>query len=60
MSAAANAPDPPTQPSRSARLLDLVRKLIDYGKELAATIRQRAFTDPTLRHRAASAPLMSR
>ncbi len=46
MSAAANAPDPPTQPSRSARLLGLVRKLIDYGKELAATIRQRAFTDP--------------
>ena len=39
MSAAASAPDPTTQPSRSARLLDLVRKLIDYGKELAATIR---------------------
>ena len=47
MSAAANAPDPPTQPSRSASLLGLVRKLIDYGKELAATIRQRAFTDPS-------------
>jgi hypothetical protein len=46
MSAAANAPDPPTQPSRSANLLGLVRKLIDYGKELAATIRQRAFTNP--------------
>ena len=46
MSAAANAPDPPTQPSRSARLLGLVRRLIDYGKELAATIRERVFTDP--------------
>ena len=59
MSAAANAPDPPTQPSRSANLLGLVRKLIDYGKELAATIRQRAFTDPDLRP-PASAPPMSR
>jgi hypothetical protein len=39
-------PDPPTRPSRSASLLGLVRKLIDYGKELATTIRQRAFTDP--------------
>jgi hypothetical protein len=46
MPAAANAPDPPTQPSRSASLLGLVRKLIDYGRELATTIRQRAFTDP--------------
>ena len=46
MSAAANAPDQPTQPTRSANLLGLVRKLIDYGRELAATIRQRAFTDP--------------
>ncbi len=43
---AANALDPPAQPSRSANLLGLVRKLIDYGRELAATIRQRAFTDP--------------
>jgi hypothetical protein len=43
MPAEANAPDPP---SRSANLLGLVRKLIDYGRELAATIRQRAFTDP--------------
>jgi hypothetical protein len=42
MSAAANAPDPPTQPSRSANLLGLVRKLIDYGKELATTLQQRA------------------
>jgi len=46
MTATANVPDPPTQPSRSARLVHLVRKLIDYGKELAASIRQRAFTDP--------------
>ena len=46
MTAAANVPDPPTQPSRSTNLLGLVRKLIDYGKELAATIRRRAFTDP--------------
>jgi hypothetical protein len=47
MSAAANATDPPTQPSRSASLLGLVRKLIDYGRELATTIRQRVLTDPT-------------
>jgi len=47
MSAAAETPDPPTQPSRSASLLSLVHKLIDYGRELAATIRRRAFTDPT-------------
>ena len=46
MTVAANVPDPPTEPSRSARLVHLVRRLIDYGKELAATIRQRAFTDP--------------
>ena len=47
MTAAAEASDPHTQPSRSGHLLSLVRKLIDYGKEFAATIRQRAFTDPT-------------
>ena len=46
MSAAATVPDPPTQLSRSARLLGLVRRLIDYGKELAATIRERVVTDP--------------
>jgi hypothetical protein len=46
MSDAANTPDSTTQPSRSTRLLDLVRKLVDFGKEIAATIRQRAFTDP--------------
>ena len=46
MSAAAETPAPTTEPSRSARLLDLIRKLIDYGRELAATIRQRTATDP--------------
>ena len=47
----AAAPQPTTQPdpqpSRAGRLLALVHKLIDYGKELAATIRGRALTDPT-------------
>jgi hypothetical protein len=38
---------PDTQPSRSGRLLALVRKLIDYGKELAATVRQRVTSDPS-------------
>jgi hypothetical protein len=37
-------PDP--QPSRAGRLLSLVRKLIDYGKELVATVRQRVAADP--------------
>ena len=49
MTAATSTPDTPATPdapSRSARLLGLVRKLIDYGKDLAATIRRRAFTDP--------------
>jgi hypothetical protein len=41
MSAAAHTPDLPP-PSRSGHLLSLVRKLIDYGKELAATLRQGA------------------
>jgi hypothetical protein len=39
---------PPTdqpKPSRSARLLALVRALIDHGRELAATLRERAATD---------------
>jgi hypothetical protein len=41
------APETPTtEPSCSGRLLDLVRKLIDYGRGLAATIRQRTATDP--------------
>jgi hypothetical protein len=50
MSAAANtSTDAPTaEPSRSGRLLNLVRKLIDYGRELATTIRQRVASDPTL------------
>jgi hypothetical protein len=48
MSAAAETPTRTIEPSRSGRLLDLVRKLIDYGRELAATIRQRSATDPTL------------
>jgi hypothetical protein len=47
MSTVAETPDPSTQPSRSASLLSLVRKLVDYGRELAATIRRRAFTEPT-------------
>src|ERR1700742_4577074 len=34
------APVSTTQPSRVGRLLDLVRKLIEYGKELATTLRQ--------------------
>jgi hypothetical protein len=41
MSTAATTADLPPQ-SRSGRLLSLVRKLIDYGKELAATLRQGA------------------
>src|SRR5271166_544007 len=36
---------PDDQPSRSGRLLALVRKLIDYGRELAATVRQRVTSD---------------
>ena len=48
MSAVVEAPVPtPTpQPSRSGGLLALVRKLIDYRRELAATIRQRTAADP--------------
>src|SRR5271167_5107276 len=46
MSAAASTPTPTDQPSRSGRLLGLVRKLIDYGRELAATIRQRTAAEP--------------
>jgi hypothetical protein len=44
MSAAATAPNVTIQPQpgRVGRLLNLVRKLIDYGKELAATLQQRA------------------
>ena len=35
------------RPSRFARLLNLVRKLIDYGKELAATLQQQQRTPTT-------------
>src|SRR4051794_11518494 len=59
MSDAATTPSPTAQPnpdaggpgmgSRVGRLLDLVRKLIDYGKGLAATLQQRSTTgDPDL------------
>jgi hypothetical protein len=44
MTAAATTPTPTTEPSRAGRLLDLVRKLIDYGKELAATLRHHSAT----------------
>ncbi len=36
----------PPSPAARRGSSSLVRKLIDYGKELAATIRRRAFTDP--------------
>ena len=43
------APDPAKpgedKPSRFRRVLDVVRKLIDYGKELATTLQRRAATD---------------
>src|SRR5271169_2139586 len=55
MSAAATAPGPTTQPARwpastdrrgcLARLLGLVRKLIDHGKQLALAVGQRGLTD---------------
>jgi hypothetical protein len=47
--ASATQPNPPDadKPTRSGRLLALVRKLIDYAAELAATIRQRVAADPT-------------
>jgi hypothetical protein len=46
MSAATETPTPTTEPSRSGLLLGLIRKLIDYGRELATTIRQRVAADP--------------
>jgi hypothetical protein len=46
MSDAAPTSKPEAQPSRSGRLLALVRKLIDYGRELAATARHRVAADP--------------
>ncbi|HXA24860.1 MAG TPA: hypothetical protein VNW90_21445 [Acetobacteraceae bacterium] len=55
MSAAANPPDPTSQPApwpastdrrgNLTRLLGLVRKLIDYGKDLATAVRERGLTD---------------
>jgi hypothetical protein len=44
MTAAATAPTPTPEPSRVGRLLGLVRKLIDYGRELAATLRHHSAT----------------
>ncbi|HME20220.1 MAG TPA: hypothetical protein VKI44_02440 [Acetobacteraceae bacterium] len=46
MSAATSTRTPTTEPSRSGRLLSLVPKLIDYGRELAATLRQRTAAEP--------------
>ena len=46
MSAAATTADPPP-PSRSGRVLSLVRRLIDYGKQLVATLRQHAVPNDT-------------
>ena len=41
MSGAIPTPTPPPGLTRAGRLLGLVRKLIDYGKELATTLRHR-------------------
>ena len=41
MPAAPTVTDPNTHPSRVGRLLALVRKLIDYGRDLAAKVQQR-------------------
>ena len=55
MSATTSTPDPTSQPApwpastdrrgQLTRLLSLVRKLIDYGKDLATTLRARGLTD---------------
>jgi hypothetical protein len=55
MSTATNTPDPTSQPApwpastdrlgRLTRLIGLVRKLIDYGKDLATAVRERGLTD---------------
>jgi len=47
MSAAAEAPALTTEPSRSGFLLGLIRKLIDYGRELVTTVRGRIAVDPS-------------
>src|SRR5689334_1944639 len=61
MSAAAATADLPP-PSRSGRLLSLVRKLIDCGRQLAATLRECAApndtTDLKRRFGTASLPLI--
>jgi hypothetical protein len=44
MSAAATSPDPASPSSPAARLLNAVRKLIDYGKQLAASLHQGGIT----------------
>src|SRR6516164_7300110 len=41
MSAATSAPPPTDKPTPSGRLLSLVRKLIDYGRQLGAALTQR-------------------
>jgi hypothetical protein len=46
MSDAAPTTEPDAKPSRSRLLLSLIRRLIDYGRELAATLHDRAATDP--------------
>jgi hypothetical protein len=40
MSASATEPAPTTEPSNSGRLLSLIRALIEYGKQLVATLQQ--------------------
>ncbi len=55
MPAATNTPDPTSQPApwpastdrrgNLTRLIGLVRKLIDYGKDLATAVRERGLTD---------------
>ena len=47
MSGAASTPTPTTEPSRSGRLLGLIRKLIDYGRELVTSVRGRIAADPS-------------
>ena len=41
MSGAASTSPPPTVPTRSARLLGFVRKLIDYGRQLYTALQER-------------------
>jgi len=46
MSDAAPTTEPDAKPSRSWLLLALIRRLIDHGRELTATLHDRAATDP--------------